>query len=138
MFSFLRLSFTGRHVHIKANNITRSEFPIFNLLGGSLLINNNIVTVDKMLLDSVRKNSLDWVAFELCGCFCDGLSDLLISASFFNRSQGSLEGGVSCHDDVCFAACGFSLSDKYSSGSICGKAVNVSTANDLRDVSLSK
>lgn len=138
MFSFLRLTLTGREVHVETNNITWGKLPVFDLLSGSLLVNNNIVTVNKMLFDSVRKNSLNRVAVKLFCCLSDGLGDLLVGASFSNLSESSLESVVGSLNNVCFATGGFAFSDVDGSRCVRGKSVDVSSANDLCDVSLSE
>lgn len=91
-----------------------------------------------MLFDSVRKNSLNWVAVKLCSCLSDGLGDLLVGASFSNLSESSLESGVGSLNNVCFATGGFAFSDVDGSCCVSGKSIDVSSAKDLCDVSLSE
>ena len=52
-FALLGLTFTGGNINVKSNDIAGGEFKLLNTLLGSLLIDDDIVTVDEMLLELV-------------------------------------------------------------------------------------
>ena len=56
--ALLGLTLTGGHINVKSNDIAGGEFKLLNTLLGCLFIDDDIVTVDKVLLELVRQNAL--------------------------------------------------------------------------------
>ena len=67
---------------------------------GSLLINDDIVSIDKVLLDLVRDDTLKWVDTECLGNLGNDLSDLGVGSLVLNGSLGSKHSVVSGQNDI--------------------------------------
>jgi hypothetical protein len=78
LLTFLWNSFSRRYVDIESDNITWCELELFYLLSWGLLIDDDIVSVNQMLFDFVRKNALNWVTSELSTYFSNCVGDTAI------------------------------------------------------------
>lgn len=136
LVSFLGLALTGRHKNVETDNITRAESPFGNLLGSSLLVDNNIVSVNEMLLDPVGKNALNRVAFVFFTDFLDSLGHIGVGGSFCNHTLGSHHGFVGGEHGVGNTAFDCGSSNNVGPSRDRGKSIEVGSDNNLGNVSL--
>lgn len=102
------------------------------------LVDNAIVSVNKVLFEFVRKHTFHRSALELFADSRNCFSHSCVSRHFFDRSQGSLLSVVGSKDYVSFPAIGFGATDNDRVRSLCNIAVNVAAKVDFSNVALLK
>lgn len=116
-FSFFSHAFSGGTENIKRNNITCSEFPVFNSLFWSFFIDNNLVSINQMFLGFMGENTLNCAgSFK----FLKGLGNIggniLIGRSNLDSSSGSDESVVGSENDISLFTVRFSTNNNSVSG----------------------
>ena len=66
------------------------EFELFSSLFKGFLVNYDFISIDEVLFQLVRKDSLNGIHCVGITYFLDGLGDLSVSISRLDDSQGSL------------------------------------------------
>ena len=80
------------------------ELLIVNFLFESLLVDDDLVAVDEVLFEIMRKHTFKGRHFIRITDFLDGISDLIVEVSWFDQSQSSLSSLVCSKDNICFFA----------------------------------
>ena len=101
-FALLGLAFSCGDVNVKTDNIARGEFELLNTLVRSLFVDDDIVAVDKVLLELVREDSLNGVDTELFADLSNSLCYLGVSCLFTDDSLCSEHSVVSSEDNIGF------------------------------------
>lgn len=134
VLSLLRLSLSRGNIDVKADGIAGSKLPLINLLSSGLLVNDAIVSINKMLLDFMGENAFDGVAVELGAGLGNSFGDGGIGGSLSDAAKGGLESCMGSKDDVSLGATDLSASNNNSVGSVGGKPVNVGSDNNLGNI----
>ena len=113
-----RFTLAGRNVNVKADNITRYEGVLSNLLSTNCAVDDHIVTINDVTLDLVREDTLDSVALELLSDLLDDLSHASVSGSLSDSTLSGLEGIPSSEDDISLAAGNWTIANNNCSCSI--------------------
>lgn len=127
----LGLAFAGGDVDIKVDNLALLELPLLNILHRLLLGDDHLVAVDAVLLGLVRKNTFDHVAAVLGSDLVHVLGNFSVSTTVFNQTFGSTETVVSSFDRVSSAGLGLTIANNNGVGSVDSEAINMSTTNNL-------
>ena len=77
--ALLGLTFTGRHIDVEADDIAGGELELLNALLRGLLVDDDIVAVNEVLLELVRKDTFDGVNAELLADLGNSLGHLGVS-----------------------------------------------------------
>ena len=75
------------------------------------MVYNAFVSVNQVLLDFVRENTLHWGAFVIVTYSLDSSSDFLVSGSSLDQSGGSQESVISSEDNVSLLSLGFATNN---------------------------
>jgi len=102
---------TSGGIDVKSNNISWSELPVVNSLLWGLVVYNAFVSVNQVLLDFVRENTLHGGAFVIVTYSLDSSSDFLVSGSSLDQSGGSQESVISSEDNVSLLSLGFATNN---------------------------
>lgn len=132
----LRLALTRGHIDVEADNVTRLELPLGNLLGASSPVNDGIIAVNEMSLDFVGKDTFDGVALELFSNLLDDIGHVVVGSSLSNFALSSLEGVPSSENDVCLAASDRSIANNDSPGGNRRISIEVSANDTILQLSL--
>jgi hypothetical protein len=103
-------------------------------LGGNFLSDDCIVTVNAILLDSVRKYTLNSVAVVLRSDLRNSFSDFLVSALVANDALCSLKCVISSENNVSFSTINFAVSNNYSYSCVRCVSIDVSTTDNLCNI----
>ena len=76
-------SFSTADVDFQSENVIDLEFLIVDFLIKSFSVDDNFVSINKMFLEIVRKNSFQWTDFVTFTNSSDGVSDLVVEVSWF-------------------------------------------------------
>ena len=82
-----------------------------------------------MLLDLVHQNSLHGIAVELFGRLLNHISHILVSGADTNLAHGSLEGILSCKDNIGLATSDGTLTNNDRGCSVGGVTIKVGTTD---------
>jgi len=91
---------TSGGINIKMDNISWSEFPVFDSLLWSLLVDNAFISIDQVLLGLMGKNTLHWLNLVVGHNSSDLGSHILVKSSNLDSSSGSQEGIVGSKDNI--------------------------------------
>ena len=128
-FILTRLSLSTGHVDIEANDVTRGELELRNLLVRPGPVDDDIVTIDDMSLDLVGKDTFDSVALELLSHLLNYCGHFVVGGSQGNFALSSLEGVPCGQNDISLAACDCTITYNGSCGSIRSVAIEVCAAH---------
>lgn len=76
-------SFSTADVDFQSENVIDLEFLIIDFLIKSFSVDDNFVSINKMFLEIVRKNSFQWTDFVTFTNSSDGVSYLVVEVSWF-------------------------------------------------------
>ena len=131
--SFSAHTVTGGNHNIETEDISWSEFPIFNSLLWGLLVNNALICVNKMLLELMGENTLTWSDLIGLANLLDLGSHVLVGGTNLNGSSGSLESLMSCEDAISLLTLGL-VTDNKGMGGEGGVTINMTAELDLDDI----
>jgi hypothetical protein len=120
------------------DHIACDEFPVFDSLFGSLLIDYALIAINQMLLGLVGEDTLHWLHLVV-SAHCGNLgSDVLVQGADLDRSSGSHESFISSEDNIGLFAGGLSSNDDCMAavGSVAidvGSEFNFDNILDLED-----
>ena len=99
---FLGLSFTARHEHVQGKHVVDCELLGIDSLLEALPVEDDLVAVNQMLLELVRKHTLQ--GSDLVGIrhLLDDLSDLVVEVSGLDEPECGLSSFVGSQDNVGF------------------------------------
>ena len=115
-FNFFTHTFTGGSENLKTDDITWSEFPVFNSLFWSFFIDNDLVSVNQMFLGFMGKNTLNWFNSISFTNFSNVFGNILIGGSNLDGSNSSEESVVGSKNDISLFTVRFSTNDDGVSG----------------------
>lgn len=81
-FGLFGFSFSTADVNFQSENVIDLEFLIVDFLIEGFSVDDDLISVDEMLLEIVRKNSFQWIDFVTVTNFLDGVSDLVVEVSW--------------------------------------------------------
>jgi hypothetical protein len=119
------------------DNLSGLESPVLNLLKGNLLTDDNLVSVDAVLLDDVREDTLGHVALVLGHDFVHDGGNILVGGSVLDGTFSSSKSVVSGMKNVKFTTVLGATNDD-GVGSVGSKSINVGTADDLGNITFLK
>jgi len=93
------------------DHITGGEFPVFDSLFRSLLIDYALIAINEMLLGLVGEDTLHWLHLVVSAHCCNLGSDVLVQAADLDRSSGSHESIISSEDNIGLFASGLTSDD---------------------------
>lgn len=140
-FGFLRDTFSVGDVDVKADDISRHEFPFVNLLGASLLVDDSVVRVDAVFEDLVRKDGFDGVDFHLGTNARNSSGYVSVLVANADSALGSLHSEVASNDGVGLGAGNlvrFGRTDNNGEGSVGTPSVDVASGNNFADITINK
>lgn len=112
---------------------------IVNFLFESLLVDDDLVAVDEVLFEIMRKHTFEGRYFIRIANFLDGIGNLIVEVSWFDQSQSSLGSLVCSKDNICFFASDWCFSvglDNNSVGSEGSEAINVGSDLNFDEIAL--
>lgn len=101
---FLWLSLSGGDEDIDGKDLVDLEFGWVSLLVEGLLVEDDVVSIDEVLFDLMREDSLDGVNLIGVSDFLEGFSDLLVGVAWLEESEGSLGLLVGSQNNISFSS----------------------------------
>ena len=136
--TLLGLAFAGGDENVEVDNITGSELELLNTLGGSLLVDNAVVAINKVSLQLVRENTLDGLALELRADGSNGLGNAGVGAGLLDAALGGKESVVGGKNNISLATAHLGVlvgTADVSVGTGGAVSIEVGTDDDLADIS---
>ena len=125
----LGLALASRYVHVELEDVTWSKLVLLHALSTGLSVNDDLVAVDRVLLDLVREDALHGIALELLGNLLDDSSHVVVGGANTDLALSCLESLLGSQDDIGLASSDGTIADgggRCSAGSI---AIEVGSAN---------
>lgn len=99
----------------------------FNLLVESGLVDDDVVTIEQVLLQFVGQNTFQRLAFVSFSNLTNNVSDVVVGVTSLEGSEGTLEGVVGSEDDISLSSFNSLGTNNDSVGSNSDETVNVDT-----------
>jgi len=139
VFSILSLSFTGGDIDIEGIDFMDLEFVFLDFLVISGLVDNGGVSIKQVLFKFVGEDTFKWGTLVSFSSLSDDISNIVVSISWLNSSQRSLDSIIGSEDDISFSAFnGLASGDNDSVGNLGNETVNVDTEVNLDEVTCLK
>jgi len=99
--AFFRFAFSAADKNVQSENIVDCELMIFDSLLKSLFVDDDLVAVNQMFFELMRKNSLKRAHLVVFAYLLNDSSHLLIDVAWLDESQSSLGSLISSQNGVC-------------------------------------
>ena len=134
----LCLSLSTRDKNVKSKHIIDGEFLRVSSLLKSLLVDDDLVSIDQMLLHLVRKHSFKRTDLIRISDLLDDFSDLIVLMSWLDKSESCLRCFISSKDDISLLSSDWSIFVRLNNNSMAsesGKSVNMDSKFNFNKIS---
>lgn len=121
---------------VEGENVVDVEFVLIGLLVEGLLVDDDVVAVNKELLKVVREDSFNWVAFKAFDGFSDKSGNVVVFISWLQTIESNLEGLVGSENGISLASFNGFISNNDSVGNKCNISVDVNTEINFGNITL--
>ena len=129
LLATLWLALAGGDIDVEANDVTWSKLKLLNIGSWGGLVDDDIVSIDQVLLDLVGEDSLNSIALELLSDLLDHTGHIGVGGGLLDLSLGSLEGVPSSQHGISLASFDLALTNNGGGGGVGSISIDVGTTH---------